>query len=326
MEAVEYLLAEGFRPDRTVYLAFGHDEEVGGAMGAAFIAAKLGARGVRLEFTLDEGLVIAEGILPGIAAPVALIGLAEKGKVTLELTASGACGHSSTPPPHSAVGKLGRALFRLEESPMPRALTGPVAAMFAALAHRLPFASRLAIANRWLLMPMLLSRLERAPATNALIRTTIAPTMIRGGIKDNQVPCSALAVVDVRILPGDSVESVIRHVRRAVADDEVVVRMTGSDPSEPSPISNIGSPSYASLRRTVQEVFPDVVVAPSLVIGRTDSRNYAAISDNSYRFLPVRLAKADLGRIHGTDERVSSANYTEVIRFYIQLLRNSARP
>ena len=122
LEAVEHLLDEDFSPQRTVYLAFGHDEEIGGSEGTAKIAELLTERGVRLDFTLDEGLVITDGIIPGVARPAALIGLAEKGLVNLKLTANGQGGHSARPPRHTSVGKLGKALHRLETNPMPARL------------------------------------------------------------------------------------------------------------------------------------------------------------------------------------------------------------
>ena len=324
LEAVEYLLDRGMAPKRTVYLAFGHDEEVGGTNGTAKIARLLAKRGVRLGFTLDEGLVIAEGIVPGVTKPAALVGLAEKGRVSLELVARGECGHSSMPPVSTAAGGIGRALHRLETNQMPAALKSPVSGMFDALAPEMPIFMRAVVANRWLLGPLLLSRLEEKRATNALIRTTTAATVIRGGVKSNMVPCTARAVVDFRILPGDSVAGVIAHMRATIDDPNIQFRRIGGEPSEPSPVSDIGSASFAVLHRTVRQVFPDAVVAPGLVIARTDSRHYATIADNSYRFLPLRLGPRDLKRIHGTDERVSVENYAEIVRFYVQVLRNFA--
>ncbi len=324
LEAVEYLLARDFTPERTVYLAFGHDEEAGGAGGAAKIAELLAKRGVRLDFTLDEGLVVTHGIVPGVAKPAALIGLAEKGKVTLELTARGEGGHSSMPPVSTVAGKLGRALYRLETNQMPARLDSPAADMFTYLAPDMPFAWRVILANRWLSEPWLISRLEGALATNALIRTTTAPTIIQGGVKPNVLPSEARAVVDFRILPGDTVDDVVEHVRATVDDSNVTVRQVGSEPSEPSPVSDISSASFAALRKTIHQVYPDAVVAPGLVIGRTDSRRYVRLTDNSYRFLPMRLRGEDLKRIHGTDERIAIDNYAEIIHFYIQLLLNAA--
>ncbi len=323
LEAIEHLLAQAVTPARTVYLAFGHDEESGGPRGTKTIARLLEERGVRLLFTLDEGMAITHGIVPGVETPAALVGLAEKGRVTLELTAHAEGGHSSMPPVSTAVGKLGRALYRLETSQMPSRLKSPAADMFVYLAPEMSYARRIALANRWLFEPWLLSRLEETPAGNALIRTTTAPTIIQGGNKPNVLPSEARAVIDFRILPGDTVASVIEHVLATIDDEDVAVRQVGNEPSDPTPISDSRAESFTVLRKTIRQVFPDVVVAPGLVIGRTDSRNYVNVTENSYRFLPMRLWREDLMRIHGTDERIAVDNYLEIIRFYTQLLRNS---
>ena len=324
LEAVEYLLGLEVQPHRTVYLAFGHDEELGGTEGAAKIAALLAERGVRLDFTLDEGLVITHGIVPGVKKPAALIGVAEKGSVTIELTAKGPRGHSSMPPLHTAVGRLGRALSRLETGQMPAKLVSPTSDMFEYLAPDIPLLMRTVVANAWLFEPLLISRLEGSRATNALIRTTTAPTVISGGFKPNALPSEAKAIVNFRILPGDSVEAVVAHVRATIDDADVSLRKVDTEPSEPSLVSDLGSASFAALRRTVRQVFPDAAVAPGLLIGRTDSRHYAPIADNGYRFLPMRLKREDLVRIHGANERISVENYAEIIRFYVQFLRNAA--
>ncbi len=323
LEAVEYLLAQGVTPKRTVYLAFGHDEEIGGTKGAGEIAATLAKRGVRLDFTLDEGSIVAEGIVPGVAPPVALIGLAEKGYVSLELTAKAKGGHSSMPPKQTAIGKLARAIDRLQTNPFPTKLQPPASETFEYLAPKMPLALRAVLANRWLLDPILLSELENSPATNAVIRTTTAPTMIGGGIKDNVLPSEATAVINFRILPGETIDTVLRRVLETIDDPDVSVRQFG-DGNDPSPVSDSTSASFAAVQRTVRQALPDTIVAPSLVVAGTDSKHYGAIADNSFRFLPIRLGLDDLGRIHGTDERIMISNYAETIRFYVQLLRNTA--
>jgi carboxypeptidase PM20D1 len=322
LEAIEHLLAQDFTPARTVYLAFSHDEEAGGSRGTAMIARLLEERDIRLLFTLDEGMAITHGIVPGVEKPAALVGLAEKGQVSLELTAHAKGGHSSMPPVSTAAGKLGRALYRLETNQMPSRLESPTVDMFAYLAPEMPFARRIALANLWLFEPWLISRLEDTPAVNALIRTTTAPTIIQGGVKSNVLPSEARAVVNFRILPGDTVASVIEHVHATIDDQDVTVRRVGNEPSDPTPVSDSQAESFTALRKTIHQVFPDVVVAPGLVIGRTDSRRYVKVAENSYRFLPMRLGREDLKRIHGTDERISVNNYLEIVRFYIQLLRN----
>jgi carboxypeptidase PM20D1 len=325
LEAVEKLVGEGFRPRRTIYLAFGHDEEVGGQEGARAVAELLGSRGIRPEMVLDEGgVVIQSGALP-IARPVALVGVAEKGYLSLELTVQTEGGHSSAPPAHTAVGILSAAITNLESHPFPGSLRGPAREMFEYLGPEMPFTRRLVFANLWLFGRLVERRLEASPASSALVRTTTAPTIIEGGVKDNVLPNKARAVVNFRILPGDSIASVLAYVRQVINDPRVQVQPLSGFRAEPSPVSSTDSPAFAMLMRTVRQVFPDAVVAPMLVIGGTDARYYAQLTESDYRFDPFRATDQDLTRVHGTNERIAVENYVSAVKFYIQLIRNSAQ-
>ena len=326
LEAVEMLLAEGFRPARTVHLAFGHDEEVGGARGAQAIAALLARRGVELEMVLDEGGVIGDGLLPGVSSPTALVGIAEKGYVSLELSARAPGGHSSLPPSESAIGILGAAVARLEGKPFPSRLDGPTRQMFDRVGPHLPLAQRATFANLWLTRPLVLRRLEESPTTNAMVRTTTATTIFQAGTKENVLPSQARAVVNFRILPGDSVRGVMEYVRHAIDDPRVDVRQVGAFFAEPSPVSSTRSSAFLALERTIRSVAPDVVVAPYLVVVVADARYFRELSPNIFRFLPVRMAPGDLARMHGTNERLGIADYEQAIRIYRQIIIDGAGP
>jgi carboxypeptidase PM20D1 len=323
LEAVESLLRDGFRPRRTIHLAFGHDEESGGREGAARIAALLRSRGVELEYVLDEGLAITDGIVPGVSRPVALVGLAEKGKVALELIARALGGHGSIPHTPTAIGVLGAAIHELERhQPAPR-IEGAALQLFQYAGPEMPIRMRTVFANMWLLGWLAERKLAASRETNALVRTTLATTMIDGGVEEDLLPTVARAVVNVRILPGDSIAGVVAHVRRIIDDSRVSVEVLEHTAFEPSIVSDVESESFATLQRTIQEVFPDVIVAPSLTLARTDARHYESLAANSYRFLPMRVTADDLERIHGTDERIAVENYEEIVRFYVRVIRNS---
>lgn len=324
LEAVEMLLAEGFRPKRTIYLAYGHDEETGGAQGAGKIAELLKNRQVRLDMVLDEGGVIGDGLLPGISSPVAFVGVAEKGFATVELSVEGAGGHSSLPPRQSTVGILSAAITRLEANQMPARIEGATRQLFDTVGPRFPLTQRAIFANLWLTKPLVQRRLEANPSTNAMVRTTTAVTVFQAGSKDNVLPTSARASINFRVLPGDTVASVLDHVRRVVDDDRVEARIAGTFQSEPSAISSRNSQSFRTLQATIQSLAPDVVVAPYLVVVVTDARYFAEISSNVFRFLPLRLTSNDLERMHGIDERISIDQYENAIRLYRQLLVNGA--
>jgi carboxypeptidase PM20D1 len=323
LEAVEMLLAEGFAPRRTVLLAYGHDEETGGR-GAEQVAALLRGRGVRPLLVLDEGGVVGQGLMPGVTRPTALVGIAEKGFVSVELAAEAAGGHSSMPPRHGSIGRLSAAIQRLEDSPMPARLDGPTLQLFGRVGPELPFVQRMVFANLWLTRPLVIRTLEGAPSTNAVIRTTTAPTIFQAGTKENVLPSRARAVVNFRILPGDDVAGVLAHVRRTVGDTTVRVRPMEGFSSEPSPVSRTDDETFRLLERSIRQFAPDAVVAPYLVVGGTDARHFHAISEHVYRFMPVRVTQDDLDRIHGTDERIAVRDYESAIRFYRQLLLNTA--
>lgn len=321
LEAVEVLLAEGFQPRRTVYLAFGHDEEVGGINGAAKIAALLQSRGVKVAFILDEGGMITEGVLAGVSAPVALIGIAEKGYVSLELTAQDQGGHSSMPPKHTCVGMLSTCVHRLERKQLPARMETATRKLLDYLGPELSFTKRMVLANLWVFGPLVKLRLGGSTTTNPLIRTTSAATVFEGGTKENVLPAKARAIVNFRILQGESISSVMDHVCKTVNNPRVTIRSLEFI-SEPSVVSDVNSPTFKILQQTICEVFPGLVVAPSLFPGITDSRHYAKLSDNIYRFVPICVGKEDVRRIHGTDERISVENYEQVVKFYIRLIRN----
>ena len=325
LEAVELLAASGFQPRQTIYLAFGADEEVGGTRGALEIAKLLQSRGVRLDFVVDEGLLITEGLMPGLSKPAALIGIAEKGYLSVVIKVPAAPGHSSMPPPKgaSAIGMMSAALRRLDDEQLPAAIRGVAREMFETTAPEMSGFGRVALSNLWLFGPLVQSQLEKAASTNAMLRTTTALTIVNAGNKDNVIPGMAEATVNFRLLPGDTRESVMQHVRQKVGDDRFeLIALPFS--SEPSPISPTQSASYQLVNRTIRSVFPGTLVSPGLMIGATDSRHFSAISDHIYRFSPVRAKPEDLPRFHGTNERISTANLAELVRFYHQLLRNAA--
>ncbi len=322
LEAVEGLLAQGFAPQRTIYLAIGHDEELGGVEGAGATAALLRERGVRFEFTLDEGGAVVSGTVPGVESPLALIGIAEKGYVMIEVTAHADGGHSSMPPPTTAIGRLARAIQAIEENPMPARVSGPAALLLDAIGEHMSFPLGTLVENRWLTGPIVRAYLGGNPATNAMIRTTTAVTMVSGGVKPNVLPDRATASVNFRLLPGDTGEDVLAHVRKAVQDDDVALELTYA--REASPVADPDSASFELLRASLAEVMPDVIAAPYLSLGGTDTKHYVDLAENSYRFNAMRAGPDDLTRAHGVNERVAVANYAECIAFNQAVIRRAA--
>lgn len=320
MEAAEGLLKAGFQPERTIYFAFGEDEETGGRRGAAQIAALLAERGETLEVVLDEGGAIMQGTLPGVELPVALIGIAEKGHLTLRLRVEQPEGHSSAPPPSTAIGILARAITAIEDHPFPARLAF-LRETFRTIGAAASPALQLIFANPWLFGGLLKRRLSADPKTNAAIRTTAAVTMTRGGVKENVLPPSAEAIVNLRLMPGDSIEAVVERIRQVVDDQNVRIEAVPEGSWEASPVTSPDQPAYQSLSRAVREVFPGVVTAPYLVMGATDSRYYTAICENVLRLTPVVMTREDLDTIHSVNERISVAALGRMVQFYQHLMR-----
>lgn len=319
LAAVESLLAEGFVPSRDVWIGLGHDEEVGGAEGAVAIAAWLQQRGVKAEFLLDEGGAVVSGVIPGIVSPIAFVGIAEKGHASFELVAHDEGGHSSMPPPQGAIGRVAEAIVRLEREQMPARLHGPSAQMIDRLTPEHTFVARLVLANRWMFDPALRWVMSRHPATNAIVRTTTAPTIFEAGSADNVLAAKARAVVNFRLLPGDTVATVEAHILEVTEELELTVRCAKKC-WDPSPVSRTEGPAWEAVGRAILWTWPEAIVSPSLVVGATDARHYAAVAQDVYRFLPLRMLDADRKRLHGTDERIAVDDLHTAVRFYQALL------
>jgi carboxypeptidase PM20D1 len=320
LEAAETLLDSGFQPRRSLYFAFGHDEEVGGKEGAKEVAKYLAEQGIEFEFVLDEGGVVTEGVMTQVDRPVAIIGVAEKGYVNLRLRVDDAGGHSSQPPPQTALGIVSRAGVKVEDSPFPAQLTF-MNQTFAAIAPYTSFGNRLAMANTWILEPFIESRLLANRTTAATLRTTTAATMASGSSKSNILPTRAEAVINFRILPGETVESVRDRVIGIIDDDRVeVIVEYGINPSPVSPTDSMGYGLLASMIRGFDD---DILVAPYLVQGGTDARYFYSVSPNVYRFIMARATPETLRQVHGIDERLHVDDYLTAVHFYYAVIRQA---
>lgn len=323
LESIEMLLAENHQPERTIYLAFGHDEEVGGELGAVAIAKYLTDQGVEAEFVLDEGYAITQKLVPGVDPDLAFIGVAEKGSTTVELTVELAGGHSSQPAPETAIDILARGVAALKENPMEATISEAMHGFMDQVGPELGFVNRMAFANRGIFKPIIVSTYESASgAGNALVRTTTAPTIFEAGIKENVIPYNARAVVNFRIIPGQTADDVMEHVLSTINDERVKAKFMGFN-SNPSPVSPMDSEGYNVINKTLKQTFDGVLTAPNLVIAATDSRHFTGVSKNVYRFVPYHINDSNIQSFHGIDERIPVEDYKDAIRFYRQLILNS---
>lgn len=322
LEAVESLLAEGFEPDRTLVFGFGHDEEIGGREGAAAMAARMRELGLNFEWMIDEGgMIITDNpLLPG--REVALINVAEKGYITLTLTAVGEGGHSSNPPEISTIGRLSAALARLENNPFPPRLSAPVRAMFETIAPHVGLPERLLFSNLWLTDFLIASQMADDRLTSSFVRTTTALTMFNAGVKENVVPQRAEAKVNFRLLPGDTPEALVERVTEIVDDPGIAI--TTSFWNNIPPVSDHEGAGFQVIATALAAVYPDAVAVPSLLTATTDTRHYIGLSGDQYRFTPVSMASASVSSIHGTDEYIGVDSYLASIETARHILRHAA--
>ena len=320
MEAGEALAAQGFKPKRTILIVSGHDEEVRGS-GAMAAAAALKARGVHALFALDEGSAIVADF-PLTHGPAALIGISEKGYATLRVTAHGQGGHSSAPPTDTAVTTLSKAIVAIAGRPFPLEVQGPTASMLSALAPRLPFATRMVIANQWLFGGVLKSQMGATPAGKSMLHTTIAPTMLQGSPKDNVLPDTAIARINYRIAPGQTSADVMARAKAAVGALPVDIAFEGMA-SEPSPVSSTTSEGWKDLTAAIRHV-STAPIAPTLDTSATDARRMSGVANDIYRFQPIVFHLTDLEMIHGVNEHMKLTDLQRMADFYAYLMVVSA--
>ncbi len=318
MEAMELSLKEGKQPIRTMYFAFGHDEEIGGSQGAKYIAEYFQQQGVSFEFVLDEGGAILKGYIKNVAQSVGVIGIAEKGFMNIRLIAERPGGHSSMPPENTGPGILAAAIVKLEQNKFPATLRY-TNLMFDAIGSYADFKTRFAMANQWLTAPLIKKKLLEDQSKAAGLRTTTAVTMMKGSSKSNILPTKASVVVNFRILPGETWQTVLASVKDIIGDDRIGYEVFMNN--DPSKVSSTDSKGYKWISQTIREFEPNSLVAPYLVMGGTDSKYFYPLTDSVYRFLMIKLTPDIQKTIHGIDEHIKIEDYVEGIQYFHELFR-----
>ncbi len=321
LDAAERLAADDFVPERTIYFAFGQDEEVGGRRGEHNIATALQKRGVHFAWALDEGGSIATEPFPGVKQPVVFVSVGEKGYLSLKLTAHGTPGHSSRPSNDMAIVRLAKAIENVVGHPFASGLDDVQRRKLTVLAPYTPFSTRMVLANMWLFGGYAESNMASKPDGAARLHTTISPTILAAGIKDNVIPPDASVTINFRLHARDRIETVIAHVKAAVGDRKVDVVPLSETRSNASKVADLDGPAGVYLVREIQSTWP-FPVAPDTTTGATDSRHFLPLSDAVFRLSPFRIGPEDLGRVHGTNERTSVADLANGVTFYMRLMKD----
>lgn len=325
MEAMNNLIKNKQVPQRDIYLAFGFDEEVGGQRGAIQIADYFKKKGLKFDAVYDEGgLIMRKGNVAGVDADVAVVGVAEKGFLSAKIKVKGLGGHSSMPPMESAIGKAAVIMQKLEDDQMKPVITPLIKEFFDNIGGAMPFTTRMALANQWLLKPVLISQLTKNNTTNALVRTTTALTMMKGSDGTNVLSPEVEFVVNFRLLPGNTVKDVRDHIAKATKGFDVEVEEIDNT-REASAISPSNTKAFKLIEAGVKEIYPGAIVSPYLTMAGTDAGKYEIVSKNVYRFMPIRINSAEQQSIHSTNEYLSIENYLKMIHYFEFMMKNYDR-
>ena len=321
LQAAESLINEGFVPKNDIYFAFGGNEEVNGD-GSYGIVQLFKERGITPGLVIDEGGAVCTGVFPGVTSPIALIGIAEKGMVNVEYTVKGGGGHSSSPKAGGPVSRLSSACLNVEKASFDYVLSAPTKQMFDLVGRHSTFLYRVLFANLWCFGPVLslYSKLSGGEM-NAIVRTTTAFTQMEGSKGVNVIPPVAKMASNHRIIPGETVESTVAHIKKAVKDKNVEVSVINGN--DPSVISRTECEAYDRVRSSVAETWQDAIVTPYLMVAGSDSRHWGEISDKVYRFSAMALTKEERGYIHGNNERIPFATISRAVEFFERLMRKS---
>lgn len=322
LESMNNVIKTKYIPQRDIYLAFGFDEEVGGQQGAVKIAEYFRNKNVQFDAVYDEGgLILEKGSVTGISSDIAVIGCAEKGFLSVKIKVKGLGGHSSMPPAESAIGKAAVIMQRLESGQMKPEVTPLINQFFNNVGGSMSFISRMAIANQWLLKPVLLSQLTKNNSTNALVRTTTALTMMKGSDAPNVLSPEVEFIVNFRLLPGNTVKDVKEHIANATKGFDVEIEEIDSV-KEASAVSSSNTRAFQMIEAAIKEIHPTAIATPYLTVGATDAYKYQIVSKNIYRFMPIKINNAEKQSIHSTNEYLSIENYMKMIHYFEFIMRN----
>lgn len=318
MESLESLLEQGFVPQNDIYLSFSGDEEVSGKSTPA-VVEYMKSNGIKPELVLDEGGAVVSGIFPGVTRPIAVIGIGEKGIGQINLTATSEGGHSSTPPLITAPGKLALSIVKIEKNLFKAQLTKPVEELLRRVGPYAPFGIKLALANLWLFRPILTANIHRLGGElNAMMRTTLAFTMLSGSKQQNVLCNEAVAVANVRTINAETVQEVCHTVQRHCHKDVTAKVMLSF---EASPYARCDSEGWQKIANAAASTWKDAIVSPYLMIAGSDSRHFSAITQDVYKFSAMYLTKEERGYIHNDNERIAVEKIDKAVEFFTHLLK-----
>ncbi|MBE5743649.1 MAG: M20/M25/M40 family metallo-hydrolase [Clostridiales bacterium] len=320
MFGANYLAKNGFIPNNDVYFAFSGEEEINGPF-AKEVVDYFEENKINLTLVLDEGGAVVNNVFPGVKQPCGLVGIAEKGMVDVLYSTKSNGGHASAPKPHTPVGVLSKACVNVENKPFKMRLTKPVKEMFNSLGRYSTFVYRLIFANLWCFGWVLdLISKKSGGEINAMLRTTVAFTQMKGSSASNVIPPESSMVSNIRINPSETVDSVIKTLERNVDDKNVKISVIHG--TNPSRVSIVDCDGYKKVEKAITSTFEGSIVSPYLMVQCSDSRHYGKISDRVYRFSASDFTSEERACVHGNNERIRVNVVKRAVEFYIRLLKD----
>ncbi len=313
--ALESLLQDKAELAKPLTIAIGHDEETGGHRGAAHIAAYFKENKLNFRCLYDEGTPIIRELTEQVPQPIGLISTAEKGFLNAKIRVAGTPGHAAMPPVQNCIERLCELVTQINSHFRDGMVQSDIEKLkiyndFKVMAEQ-NMADDAATA-------LVSSLFRHHPFFYAQAATTLTVTMFDAGVRQNVLPNLAEAVFHFRIVGGETVEDIIKVLEDYCSGEKECVEVISS--SEPSRISASDCRGYIDMEAAMNEVFPDAQVTSGTMIASSDAAHYLDVAENLYRFIPFNLTLAEVGLIHGIDERVSTKGLVSATEFYRRLL------
>lgn len=323
MEAVESLIAEGFQPERDVYLCFGHNEETvaSSCSGANSIVETFLERGIHLDSVLDEGSALIRLDVPGlIHTYISAVGTAEKGYVDMKITMHDKGGHTSASPKHSGMAKLAEAVQDLESNQFPSHWLPFLDELFGTIGRHATLPGRLITCNIPLLRPVIKTVMTSIGEAACMVRTVTSVSQCEGSPAPNVLPQRPSITANFRMLPGDTTEDVEKHIRKVIKNKDIEIERFSR--KEATKFSPTDSRAFKAIERVEEALHPgDIAVAPFLVMGGTDACFYEPVCDNVLRFAPFDVTLKLFLCTHATNERCPIAALNEAVTFFREYIK-----
>lgn len=353
IESVDLLIRSGFKPQRTVILAFGCDEEISGENCgrpiSSFLREKYGDDGIYL--IMDEG---SSGIQREFNTSFAMVSTAEKGYLDVGINVTGPGGHASNPPDHNVIGVMSEIVLEIENHPFSGKVTSQN--------PMLGFLECAAVHASSSLPPSVSKTLPRVVTNDTTaqqklareldemryyFRTSQSVGKINGGVKINAIPEAVSTMINLRLAVETSVAEVEEHYERLIrpiaqkhgmvfegfhsdhtSPDLKKISLVGVDALEPAPVSPVNAESFRVLAGTIQNTLKPLegddklVVTPYLMPANTDTKFFWPLTRNIYRFTPINLVQ-NLNRAHTTDEFIRAKEFVREPLFFATLILNA---